>query len=349
MFVAIGRSFGTSTMLVSMVVFGANDFYMFGTNWAGATLRHDWLAFLGLGLCALKVERWTLGGALLAAAAMVRAFPAMALAGCLVSVGWRIGASRSAGSGWLSRLRHEHRNGIHIALGALSCMGILLFLSSLFLSPTAWTDWLHKVSLLDRNGSTNEISMRALIAGNGNDRDAILSALWPLRAIGIGVAVAGIVAAAKGRAPQEGALLGLLLVPVIFNPSNYYLHFVCLLPLMAGERRSPIDVGEAWISPREAATWLVLLGLCAAQYWTVLERDIALHFRFATVLYFGTAALLVINALRRNVDRPGEQPAADPQPGCPSGRGWVRIGKYTMVNRRNARANRIPAAYTEPW
>ena len=55
-FVMIGRCFGLRTALVSMVVFGSNDFIMYGTNWAGSTLRHDWLAYLGLGACAVKSE-----------------------------------------------------------------------------------------------------------------------------------------------------------------------------------------------------------------------------------------------------------------------------------------------------
>ena len=46
-------------MLLAMTVFGANDLYMFGTNWTGATLRHDWLALLGFAAAALKRERWT--------------------------------------------------------------------------------------------------------------------------------------------------------------------------------------------------------------------------------------------------------------------------------------------------
>ncbi len=41
--VVIGRTFGLVAALVSAVVFGANDFVMYGTNWGGATLRHDWL------------------------------------------------------------------------------------------------------------------------------------------------------------------------------------------------------------------------------------------------------------------------------------------------------------------
>ena len=52
-------------MLLCMVVWGANDFVMLGSNWAGATLRHDWLAYLMFAVAALKLKRYTLGGVLL--------------------------------------------------------------------------------------------------------------------------------------------------------------------------------------------------------------------------------------------------------------------------------------------
>src|SRR5205814_5157598 len=96
MFAAIGRVFGSRAMWVCMVVFGANDFIMFGTNWAGSTLRHDWLAYLGFAACALKREKWTLGGALLALSTMIRAFPALALVGAAIPSLWTLWEHRRA-------------------------------------------------------------------------------------------------------------------------------------------------------------------------------------------------------------------------------------------------------------
>src|SRR6185312_3828688 len=72
MAVALWRAFGLWPMLLAMAVFGANDLYMFGTNWTGATLRHDWLAMLGFAAAALKRERWTLAGICLALSALIR-------------------------------------------------------------------------------------------------------------------------------------------------------------------------------------------------------------------------------------------------------------------------------------
>jgi hypothetical protein len=102
------------------------------------------------------------------------------------------------------------------------------------------------------------------------------------------------------------AVLAMLLVPVIFNPANYYLHFVCLLPLLADEIRTAKG-DERWMSASHATAWLVVLGMCVAQYWTVLERNETLHFRFATVLYFAAMALLL-----GLTSRPSAEPATMP-------------------------------------
>lgn len=62
MFYTVKRTVGWRTMLVGIVLFGANDFHMFGSNWVGATLRHNWMAYIGLGICALATKRWWQGG-----------------------------------------------------------------------------------------------------------------------------------------------------------------------------------------------------------------------------------------------------------------------------------------------
>jgi hypothetical protein len=75
-FVVAWRTFGLRTSLVCLVVYGTTTFPWFGSNWAGSTLRNDWMVLLGLGACALRAERPFVGGAALAGAAMIRAFPA---------------------------------------------------------------------------------------------------------------------------------------------------------------------------------------------------------------------------------------------------------------------------------
>ena len=55
-FAVIGRTFGGRTAWIAMLVFGATDFPVTGSNWVGATLRYDWLALLGLSSCAWKAS-----------------------------------------------------------------------------------------------------------------------------------------------------------------------------------------------------------------------------------------------------------------------------------------------------
>lgn len=45
----------------------------------------------------------------------------------------------------------------------------------------------------------------------------------------------------------------------------------------------------------------ILLGLCVAQYWTVLVTDLRLHFHLATVLLFAALTAIVIVSVRADV------------------------------------------------
>jgi hypothetical protein len=302
MFLAIGRAYGVRTMLVSMVIFGANDFYMFGSNWAGATLRHDWLAYLGIGICALKMERWATGGAILALSAMIRAFPAFALIGAVMPIGWAVWDARgNEGPRALAAALYRRRDLVRLVVGTAVCALLLWLVSSFVFSFGSWGDWLRKVTALEHDPSVNETNLRALIAGTGNDQQAILRARWPLYVLCLVLPPLALIAAARGRRPDQLAVLALLLVPVIFNPANYYLHFVCLMPLLSDEQRGRAE-GESFMTESDARNWLAWLGVCVAQYWTVLERDDALHFRYSTVLYFAGMVYTLVNTLRQNAD-----------------------------------------------
>src|SRR5439155_3430800 len=102
MALAMWRAFGLWPMLLAMTVFGANDLYMFGTNWTGATLRHDWLALLGFGAAALKREHWTMAGICLALSALIRFFPVVALLGVALPALWAFGER------WLKDRKRPH-------------------------------------------------------------------------------------------------------------------------------------------------------------------------------------------------------------------------------------------------
>jgi hypothetical protein len=72
--------------------------------------------------------------------------------------------------------------------------------------------------------------------------------------------------ACRGRPLEQVALLGLLTVPFLFYPSNYYCHYIFLLPLAAASR----DGND----PRDRAFALgvaALMAMCVAQYFSMAE------------------------------------------------------------------------------
>ena len=296
-FIAIARTFGVRTMLVAIVVFGANDFYMFGTDWFGATLRHDWMAYLALGVCALKAQRFALGGALLGMSAMMRAFPLLALAGVAIPGVWWLAreiARRRAIPGWKEIVR-EQRPLLRAAAGAIAVALGMVLVSSILFSPGAWNGWLHKVSLLDSSPHVNHVSLRGLVAGSEGNQARLLHERMPVFIAVAAAIVALVFAAARRRPLYQAALLGLPLVPVLFNPANYYSHLVFLYPLLIVEHRDR----SRPVTPADAGLWSIILGMCAAQYGTVLVGDLGLHFYLATALLFvALGTLLVVLATR---------------------------------------------------
>jgi len=312
----VARAFGVRTMLMAAIMFGANDFYMFGTDWAGATLRHDWLAYLGIGICLLKKERYVAGGALLAMSAMIRAFPALALLGTAIPLGYFAWEHRKK-FGRLPTWKDIGPNHplVRIAIGAAACLFTAWLLSSLFLSFDAWVAWIQKVSILDRDPHVNDVSLRGLIAGSLGNQRRVLLARMPIFIAAVIAFVVAVIAAARNKRYDQTAVLGSMLIPVVFNPANYYIHFICVLPLLAMEVRPPSPVGDfqgssgtsegrgkvddaSPVSRRDAVSWIILLLMCTAQYWTVLTHDTDLHFQSATAIFFFAMTAFLVNTIR---------------------------------------------------
>jgi hypothetical protein len=301
---AIGRVFGIRTGLLAVVVFGANDFYMFGSNWAGATLRHDWMAYLAFGLCALRLRWWGIGGAFLALSALIRAFPAFALVWAAVpAVFWYVDRWRADRSPpTLRELWRTQQPLFRMAIGAALCVAFFFVLSSAMFSFDAWTEWLAKVRLLDRDPHVNHISLRALVAGSGPLQLSILRARMPIFLGAAALIVIVLAVLSRGKPLDQAAALGTLMIPVAFNPANYYMHFVWVLPVLALERkRSEVAHGGAQrYTAHDAGVWMALTLLCAALYWTTWVKDLDTHFQFATVLLFATLAALFAILLHRD-------------------------------------------------
>ncbi len=297
--IAVFRAFGTRTALVSLVIFGCNDFYMFGSNWAGATLRNDWMVYMGIGVCALKLERYKTGGAFLAFSALIRAFPAVALIALGVPVLHQLVVSTRQARrfpAW-SEIWARHRWFFDTAMGAAVCVALSVLLSSMVMGWDSWPLWVEKISSFTASPHVNHISLLTVIAGSEGNQAEVLAQRSVLFAASVALYFALAIWVAARGAPYRVALLGLMMMPVTMYPANYYMHFIFLLPLLVSEVR--VDQ-KRW--PREAGakTWILLLGICAAQYFTVRETNLSMHFYNASVLLMGGLLAILVVLLPRD-------------------------------------------------
>ena len=93
--------------------------------------------------------------------------------------------------------------------------------------------------------------------------------------------------ACRGRRLEEVSLIGLLLIPFYFYPSNYYCHFVFLLPLAVV--RPKLDRDRTF-----ATVFIVLAGMCIGQYFTLAEGWTDLRYTYQSfLLLIGFGVILV--------------------------------------------------------
>ncbi len=180
--IVIGRTFGLVAALVCAVVFGANDFVMYGTNWGGATLRHDWLLCLGLGACALRRERFALGGALLGVSTMIRAFPALTLVGVGLAAAWRevLAYRQVQRLPTRGELLERQRDTLRVAAGAIGAALVAFVLARLVLPDASWIDWYKKVALGDAEPHPATLGLRVLLGGSEFNQASVLRARMPV-------------------------------------------------------------------------------------------------------------------------------------------------------------------------
>jgi hypothetical protein len=164
-------------------------------------------------------------------------------------------------------------------------------ISAAILSPAAWPDCMQKIAQLSADSHPASIALRSLIGGWEDNQALVIRNRLPLF-VAATLLYLGLVAfAAKKRRLDQGAMLGMILVPVLLYPANYYIHFVFLLPLVATER--PANAEEAPVSLTDAGIWLALLFMCAVQYFTTMIPDLGLHFYFETVVLFTTVTIIL--------------------------------------------------------
>jgi hypothetical protein len=344
LFAVVWRTFGLRTMLFVVILFGATDFYQFGSNLMGSTLRQDWLVAVGLGACALKRGRHFLGGFLLAYGGLIRAFPALAALFLMVPVAWWLidlvlarraaGARAAAEPSLVQSVRPslwKQQRGTLLAIGgAAACViGLVLVTGAFFGFQDGWATWIKKIEMHAVGPSTNNVGLRNVLSWRPHETGEALvrsnmpepwdvwqreqvsnfATLRPLFYLLNLTAFALVFLACRGRPLHQVSLLGLLLIPFLFYPSNYYCHFIFLLPMAVVDARPGEDRDRTvgWVL-------LVLCGMCVAQYFTLAEGWSDMRYTYQSfVLLIGFALILIPLGLagwRALRGRAGPEPAA---------------------------------------
>jgi hypothetical protein len=138
-----------------------------------------------------------------------------------------------------------------------------------------------KISSFTASPHVNHISLLTVVAGSEGRQAEVLAqrstVFWAL--VGLYFFLA-IWIGARSQ-PHRVALLGILMMPVIMYPANYYMHFIFLLPLLS---RDPLNLEDRQEKEASGKAWALLLLICVAQYFTVRETDLANHFYNASIL-----------------------------------------------------------------
>jgi hypothetical protein len=101
------------------------------------------------------------------------------------------------------------------------------------------------------------------------------------------LAIALALLVARGRPLHQIPAIGLLLIPFLFYPSNYYCHFIFLVPLGFAAKDS--------IRNKEFGLVVALLMLlCVAQYFTLAEGRSDVRYTYQSMCLLGTFAALLL-------------------------------------------------------
>ncbi len=155
MFWMIFRTYGSRVGCLSLIVFGLG--YPWRYDWVGgAFLRQDWLAAVGIALCLIRRERFTLAGSLIAYATMVRVFPGGFLVGpAVVALGDLIGRRPV---GWFLRLAAGFAIGITVCLVAGGLTGI---------GVDAWPQFKENLEKHHGTWLTNNVGLKNVLLYDG--------------------------------------------------------------------------------------------------------------------------------------------------------------------------------------
>lgn len=246
---ALGWAFGARTALLAALIFGAGaPWELFWTG--GALGRAYWFATACGALAALGRGRTALGGALLAAASFLRAFPAVLLLALLIHA-------------WVARRRDEaaRRRARSLFLGAGLGAAVCLAVGALALGGGVHAEFARVLARHSDTPMTNRIGLPALLAVGSEDFERQLVdprltdpyEVWkirqrenargraPLRAAAVLLGLALVVWVARRRGDEIDALAcgGVLLFSAVSLSCYDYLWWVLMVPAAVRGPRAP--------------------------------------------------------------------------------------------------------------
>jgi hypothetical protein len=312
-FVVAWRTFGLRAALVCLVAYGAATIYQFGSNWGGSTLRNDWMVLIGLGVCALKSRRLVLAGVLLGWAAMIRACPALALAFLAAPVGWKLFEALRAppGDGERKRRWAELVPLVKVGVGVVAVVVALGAMSTAtFGWEKSWGAWSQKISMHANRPNVNHLGLTALVSFDpdnlwhnlrkrGEDPElwgprtaqTMKDRRWLIIAGMLFYTALAVVACRRLRF-ADAAVVGTMMIPIYFYPSNYYLHILFIWPLMLA----------GWPGAKREKEWSVLaatvLLACAIMWFGWLIPGNYGQFLFSSGVLLVTIVLLLAIPIR---------------------------------------------------
>jgi hypothetical protein len=261
---------------------------------------------------------------------MIRAFPAMAVFFLPVPALWWLWETRKR-EGKLPGIRRivERERPLLVTIGAAAITVAVLVGASgaRFGFAHSWVDWAHKISLHSVKPNVNHVGLRTLVQyspskslrglsrGGGDwsvEQVNTFRERKPLYFFCIAAITLLAISAARRSDLRQAALLGMMLIPVFFYPSNYYLHYVFVLPMLVDYSD---DVRKRWMW---ALVSIVLLAISVSEYWGFDVRGVDeryVHWSVGVLAGF----LAIFYLLERDVRQKLDEETAAEGPAGPAG------------------------------
>jgi len=213
----------------------------------------------------------------------------------------------------IAELRSAQRPAMRAFTGAAVCViASLVITSALFGAWDSWGKWYQKIEIHATGPSSNNVGLRNLLAfdpdfsAKGIARRhapdnweqmqrSTFAARRPLFFL-VSLIVTGLaLIACRKRSLEQVALLGLMLIPFYFYPSNYYCHFVFLLPLAVAVSGPNAERNRSF-----AMVFVVLAAMAVGQAFTLAEGWTDTRYTYQSFLLLIGFTIILIELARES-------------------------------------------------